>query len=81
MSTVASFRRRESVNSVELATQGFDPSFPTSRVRLRGWLAQMTLDTTVAVVGTLLITLAFPGCPASSELSCGLHGPEIGPIV
>jgi Mn2+/Fe2+ NRAMP family transporter len=29
------------------------------RARLRGWLAQMTLDTTVAVAGTLVIALAF----------------------
>ncbi len=29
------------------------------RGRLRGWLVQMTLDNTVAVVGTLLVTLAF----------------------
>jgi Mn2+/Fe2+ NRAMP family transporter len=29
------------------------------RRRLRGWLAQMTLDTTVAVAGTLVVTLAF----------------------
>jgi Mn2+/Fe2+ NRAMP family transporter len=29
------------------------------RARLRGWLAQMTLDNTVAVVGTLVVTLAF----------------------
>jgi hypothetical protein len=29
------------------------------RDRLRGWLAQMTLDNTVAVVGTLVVTVAF----------------------
>lgn len=29
------------------------------RVRLRGWLSQLTLDNSVAVVGTLIITLAF----------------------
>ncbi len=29
------------------------------RRRLRGWLTQMTLDTTVAVAGTLVVTLAF----------------------
>lgn len=29
------------------------------RRRLRGWLKQMTLDCTVAVVGTLIVTLAF----------------------
>lgn len=29
------------------------------RRRLRGWLTQMTLDTTVAVVGALVITIAF----------------------
>jgi Mn2+/Fe2+ NRAMP family transporter len=32
---------------------------PDDRARLRGWLAQMTLDNSVAVGGTLLITLAF----------------------
>ena len=30
-----------------------------ARDRLRGWLAQLTLDNTVAVIGTLLITLGF----------------------
>jgi hypothetical protein len=29
------------------------------RNRLQGWLRQMTLDTTVAIVGTLVITLSF----------------------
>lgn len=29
------------------------------RKRLKGWIGQMTLDTTVAVVGALIITLAF----------------------
>ncbi|MCC7363976.1 MAG: Nramp family divalent metal transporter [Dehalococcoidia bacterium] len=29
------------------------------RARLRGWIGQMTLDNSVAVVGTLVITLAF----------------------
>lgn len=29
------------------------------RARLRGWLGQMTLDNTVAVVGTLVVTVAF----------------------
>jgi hypothetical protein len=29
------------------------------RRRLRGWLAQMTLDNSVAVVGTLVVTIAF----------------------
>jgi hypothetical protein len=29
------------------------------RRRLRGWLRQMTLGTTVAVVGAILITVAF----------------------
>ena len=32
---------------------------PEEQKRLRGWIAQMTLDTTVAVVGTLVIALAF----------------------
>ena len=32
---------------------------PAQIERLRGWLTQMTLDNSVAVVGTLLITLAF----------------------
>jgi Mn2+/Fe2+ NRAMP family transporter len=36
------------------ATLGYE-----DRARLRGWVAQMTLDTTVAVVGTLVIALAF----------------------
>lgn len=31
----------------------------TGRRNLRGWLSQMTLDTTVAVVGALIITIAF----------------------
>jgi Mn2+/Fe2+ NRAMP family transporter len=31
----------------------------TDRIRLRGWVSQMTLDNSVAVVGTLLITIAF----------------------
>lgn len=30
-----------------------------NRGRLRGWLTQMTLDTTVAVIGALIITMAF----------------------
>lgn len=30
-----------------------------ARRELRGWIAQMTLDNTVAVVGTLVVTLAF----------------------
>lgn len=32
---------------------------PEARRRLRGWIGQMTLDTSVAVVGTLVVTLAF----------------------
>jgi hypothetical protein len=32
---------------------------PSDRGRLRGWLVQMTLDNTVAVAGTLVITMAF----------------------
>ena len=32
---------------------------PSDRDRLRGWLAQMTLDTSLAVGGTLLFVLAF----------------------
>ena len=32
---------------------------PEQRSRLKGWLTQMTLDTSVAVIGALIITLAF----------------------
>lgn len=32
---------------------------PETRRRLKGWLKQMTLDTTVAVVGALIVTVAF----------------------
>lgn len=40
---------------------GFDPrsAADPDRERLRGWLKQMTLDNSIAVVGTLIITLAF----------------------
>jgi Mn2+/Fe2+ NRAMP family transporter len=50
--------------AAELSRRTGEPVDPArldmeERKRLRGWLAQMTLDTTVAVAGTLLITLAF----------------------
>lgn len=43
--------KREPVPTDELDTE--------DRSRLRGWVSQMTLDTSVAVIGTLAITLAF----------------------
>jgi hypothetical protein len=46
--------RREGDEPVDPAALG-----PADRERLRGWLAQMTLDNSIAVVGTLIVTIAF----------------------
>jgi Mn2+/Fe2+ NRAMP family transporter len=44
-----------------LAEKPADPRrlSPEARQELRGWVGQMTLDNTVAVVGTVVVTLAF----------------------
>lgn len=41
------------------AARSGPPVTDEDALRLRGWLRQMTLDNTVAVVGTLIITVAF----------------------
>jgi Mn2+/Fe2+ NRAMP family transporter len=43
--------RQEPIRATELGKE--------DRRRLRGWIQQMTLDCTLAVVGTLIVTLAF----------------------
>jgi Mn2+/Fe2+ NRAMP family transporter len=45
-------RARRSVDDLSALAEG-------DRKRLRGWLTQMTLDNTVAVVGALVLTVAF----------------------
>lgn len=47
----AGLKRKRAINAKEISLK--------ERNKLKGWLAHMTLDTTLAVVGTTIITLAF----------------------